>query len=401
MKWNTTVVGILICETALALLIAIVAAHYAGGASWGLGVFGVLMAVIGYEACNIIPANPPTQALMYILGTPQPDLKGPGLVICPLNGFILSYELEDASMATLAFTFEGVLPGDSKGVEIPIEVYWKKDPHNILAFIQMNDGDGPALDQEAAEGDTVDEGNAKEKINGLLEIMIQRGLRSWVNNSVVGPQYLKQAMAMGPEVANQIVESIAADQLKEIPGGLEFDALASFLFSERPPSAHELAVKDRFDKLPPELQEQIRQQVKDRKTYIDEVRNGKAHLRLLQFGIVIVNLVAGNIEPDSNTRAEMQAVSEARFKAEAQEVSATQIALIAKNLAAQHPDISGEKAIEHAMTQYGLMTQNVTKIEGFEGGAGGGPLGALVAQLLAKNAPAPPAQTTNPPTPES
>jgi len=343
-RWNfwrmIVTIATLFAITILAIAIEILFAFVMGltNAWW------IAVPVSGYALYEFIrrgwaEIEFPTKWMPTILGKPLNVLMSWGVFFFPLKHKRLLYFAPVPGIEEeLEFAVPMRIPDNSE-IEVPFFLYFVIDERNPKQFFI------------AGGLDTV-----KEKLQDLTEEV----LREFLASSDRGPKTLADARESTFETFNLVLEVLFARDFHRIDAKVPTEILIRF-FANRLTQKEKEDWRDYLDELrrDPARQDELNQQVKDRRQLIEDAKIGKIRDgRLFNFGIIVTRLGLKNIEPTGKTEEGVDEVVRARLNAEAKVILSDSIdTQTKKHVTTLMGD--AKEAAKAVRVQYGVATEKI------------------------------------------
>jgi hypothetical protein len=294
---------------------------------FALMVFGGLFIYDGYRNFKDIP---PTGWMPQVFGRPVNILKPWGPAWIPFrSSFTIGYKAMSRQIMHADLKPAVLIPGDRSTILIPTHMFDAIDPNNPMQLFMVGG---------------IDE--AQER----LEENIRKILREWVTSPQKGPVAmgnsqltLDRARQMNNEAINEILESLAKDQLVAIPSDIPTEVLIGY-FTGRPPADWEKECIKVYEAKSAAEKAAIKQAVLKRLDDIAAVKGGKKPIAVHTLGLIILQMIVDNIEPDETTARFVADVAKENFESERRKIRATSFAEMASILKPQTNDLDAMQA---------------------------------------------------------
>ena len=256
--------------------------------------YGILTFIVGaifLQGYRNIPASdPPSVGLRTFLGKITGRVADAGwgfFLFYPwLQGFILeSVETRDISLSP-----QKVRTPDQAECKISGKISWVFDTRHPLEFVNSGGDKGIA-----------------EKLENVWQGII----REWAVSSIGGPQTYMELIGSGEEAVDLLLKSIVRNRLKKIPSDIPTSILLKYFkkpFSLKPTPTETKAWGARWKKVEAVIQQEIadgrykniaelEEAVKERRSVINDVRQGRGMFEKPEWGIIIQLLNLTEPEP--------------------------------------------------------------------------------------------------------
>lgn len=359
-----TYTGVVLLISAVTMIAIICVSVWIGG--WlGWTIFTLATGAFISDGIKDVSSVPPKKAMPRVFDRLVNSLIGPGLIFNPFSGLIVAYTLVENDLFAIRFTSEEkILGGDRAGVKIPVAIYAQIDPENPVQVVTI--------------GEIIE---AKKRLQEQLD----KCLRSWIARKDIGPQGADDARQMTDEAVNQMIDELIQVDIGKLSGNISWEAILLAEMKQRPLSTKEQELLCSFNQLSDPEKARLQQKKEDRVELIQGIKRGNRALALHSLGIVVKQIVVGNIEPDDKTQKAMDQVTEAQYNAEAQRPAMKSLAEEADLIMKNDPTITKQAAFRIALIRRGMIKESINRIEFPDetSTAAGNALGGILAKAAA------------------